>query len=296
VVGVLNLDKPHGMSSAGAVARLRRSSGERRIGHAGTLDPAATGVLPLLFGRATLLADLVRAEGKAYRAEVRFGASSATDDAEGEIVPAPLSRPIDEAGVREALRGFEGRISQRPPAFSAVHVEGERSYRIAREAARSGSAPPEPAAREVEVHRLELRELLDAPEGPLARIEIECGSGFYVRSLARDLGEAMGTRAYLASLVRTRVGPFVIEGAMSLAAAEAAGAAMEHMLIPPAAVLGDLARVVVEGEDDLRHGREVPAPGQPEGAACAVDPAGRLLALGRIQGSRFRPHRLVEIG
>ena len=208
-VGVLNLDKPRGVTSAAVVGRLRRSSGVRRVGHGGTLDPLASGVLPIFFGRATVLADLLSRQGKRYRAGVRFGAGSDTDDAEGELEAAKVPDALDAATVEATLAPFVGTIQQRPPAYSAIKVEGERSYRRAR----AGEAVELPA-RPVVVEALELVSWQPAAIGqcgPLAVVDVSCGPGFYVRSLARDLGVAVGTRAHLETLVRTSVGPLRLE-------------------------------------------------------------------------------------
>ena len=301
MVGVLNLDKPSGMTSGAALAQLRRSAGERRVGHAGTLDPMATGVLPVLFGRATLVATWLARAGKEYMATVRFGSSSDTDDAAGTLEPVPVPTTLDAAALAALLPAFVGRHAQRPPAFSAVHVDGERSYKLARRAVAGATALPEPKAREVEVREIELLVFEPAAPGeagPAARLRVACGSGFYLRALARDIGERLGTAAHLEALVRTRVGNLSLEDAVDLERAVTAGPALRQLLLPVAAVLGELSAVPVEEESiaGLRVGRDVPAAGLPDAEACAIDRAGHVLALGAIRGGRFHPHRLVEAG
>ncbi|HEV3232977.1 MAG TPA: tRNA pseudouridine(55) synthase TruB [Candidatus Dormibacteraeota bacterium] len=295
VVGVLNLDKPKGPTSAAVVGRLRRSSGVKRVGHGGTLDPLASGVLPIFFGRATVLADLLSRQGKSYRATIRFGATSTTDDAEGRLTPAEVPAGLDSDAVTAALAGFKGSIQQRPPGFSAIKVAGERSYRRAR-AGEAAALPP----REVLVDSMTLASWQPAAAGdagPAVVVEVSCGPGFYVRSLARDLGEAVGTAAYLESLVRTGVGPMRLQDAISLEDAEARGREIAAWLSPPSVALAGRTAVDVDkaGEEDLRHGRAVAAPEAEAGDAYAVDAAGRVLALGHVSGQRFRPRRLVEL-
>ncbi|MGB2940916.1 MAG: tRNA pseudouridine(55) synthase TruB [Candidatus Dormiibacterota bacterium] len=295
VVGVLNLDKPKGPTSAAVVGRLRRSSGVKRVGHGGTLDPLASGVLPIFFGRATVLADLLSRQGKSYLATIRFGASSTTDDDEGELTPAEVPEGLDADAVRATLTGFAGSIQQRPPDFSAIKVAGERSYSRAR-TGQAVALPPRPVVVD-SVTLASWRPAAAGDVGPVAVVDVSCGPGFYVRSLARDLGEAVGTAAYLGSLVRTSVGPMRLEDAISLEDAEARGREIATALSPPSVALAGRTAVDVDkaGEEDLRHGRAVPAPEAEAGDAYAVDAAGRVLALGHVSGRRFRPRRLVEL-
>src|SRR4030081_820517 len=184
--GVLNVSKPAGATSFSVVRRLRDLTHARRVGHAGTLDPLATGVLPILFESATRLSDYAHRLPKTYEARVHLGFRTSTDDAEAELLPVASPASIDAAAVAEALAGFVGRISQEPPAFSAVKVEGRRAY----ERARAGE-PGRPAAREVEVYSAELLEF-DPGEQASALIRVVCGRGVYMRSLGRDLGERLG--------------------------------------------------------------------------------------------------------
>jgi len=300
MIGLLNLDKPAGLTSAHVVARLRRSSGESRVGHGGTLDPSATGVLPVLFGRATLLASFATREAKEYRAAIRLGAASDTDDGEGLLTPVPVPEGLGRDRVEAALAGFRGRIQQQPPAYSAVHVDGDRAYALARKAGRAGVAATIPPAREVEAHRLELDRVQPpgpGDPGPLLEVTVECGAGFYVRALARDLGAALGSAAYLEALVRSRAGRLRVEDALGLEEAEALGPGLAARLVRPSALLTGMTAVEVEdsGVPVLSHGGGLPAPGKPEGEAFALDRGGRVLALGRVAGGRFLPRRLVEM-
>jgi tRNA pseudouridine55 synthase len=273
------------------VGRLRRSSGIQRIGHGGTLDPSATGVLPIFLGRATVLTEYLSRQGKSYRAGVRLGAGSSTDDAEGELCPSEVSRGLDSRAIAVALEAFVGDIEQRPPVFSAVKLGGERSYRRARR----GELEP-PPARRVRVDSIRLVALQAGAEGPLAVVEVECGPGFYVRALARDLGLALGTRAHLAWLQRTCVGGLRLEDAIPLAVLEAAGADLDAFVRPSGEAMAEVPSVRV-GEtsfSDLRLGRSVPVAAAALPRAYATDAAGRVLALGRVLGGQFHPHRLVE--
>jgi tRNA pseudouridine55 synthase len=275
------------------VGRLRRSSGEKRVGHGGTLDPAATGVLPIFFGRATVLAEYLSAQGKAYRGTIAFGFASSTDDGEGELTAAPVPPDLDEATVAAALALFVGAIQQEPPAYSAVKVDGERSYRRARQG--DGSRP---AAREVQLSRAQLLGL-DREDGVLvAEVAITCGPGFYVRSLARDLGAALGTAAHLRRLRRTSVGPLDQAGAISLEDAEALGPSISSRVLPATLAVGQMIPVPVLPADEgrLAHGMDVAAPVTETGLAFARGEGDRVLAIGEVAGGRFRPRRLVEVG
>jgi tRNA pseudouridine55 synthase len=199
LTGILVLDKDLGMSSMRAVDIVRRRAGRAKAGHAGTLDPLATGVLVIAFGRATKAIDLLMATEKRYETDVDLSAFTSTDDREGERREIAVTSPPSREAVEAALLTFRGPIQQRPPAFSAVHVAGKRAYQLAR-----NDAPPELPPREVMVHEIALVDYA----WPIARVAIRSGKGFYVRSLARDLGLALGTGGHCATLRRTAVGPF----------------------------------------------------------------------------------------
>jgi tRNA pseudouridine55 synthase len=201
--GLIVIDKPAGMTSARAVAIVRRRARGARTGHAGTLDPLATGVLVVAVGRSatTLLAEVMGGE-KRYVTVIDLGAFTATDDAEAPREDVAVAAPPDEAAVRSALAEFHGTFLQQPPAFSAVKVGGRRAYRLARR-----GAAPEIPPRQVTVHEIALR----AYRWPRLEIEVRCAKGFYVRRLARDLGARLGTGGHCLSIRRTAVGPFTID-------------------------------------------------------------------------------------
>lgn len=247
--GVLLIDKPAGMTSHDVVAAVRRTLHIRQIGHFGTLDPFATGVLPLSIGKATRLAQFYLKSRKAYRGTIRFGFATDTYDATG----APAAEPVDcrpEARELErAFAGFMGRIRQTPPAFSAKRVKGVRAYELAR---RRETVELEPV--EVEIYAFELLAL----DGAEAQFAVECSGGTYVRSLAHDAGRKLGCPAHLASLRRTAVAEFTESRAVSLTDLERGAAAGEatKFLIPLEALLPDCPALVVRGreESDVRHG------------------------------------------
>ncbi|MCP3916833.1 MAG: tRNA pseudouridine(55) synthase TruB [bacterium] len=205
--GVLVVDKPAGPSSMRVVAVVRRRAGGVRTGHAGTLDPLATGVLVLALGKATKIIDRLMATDKRYETHIDLSAFTETDDREGERREVEVAAPPSEATVRAAVASFAGTFLQRPPAFSAVKVGGRRAYKMARK----GKAP-KMAERSVTVHDIDLL----GYEWPNAEVAIHCEKGFYVRSLARDLGERLGTGGHCASIRRTAVGPFTLAMATAL--------------------------------------------------------------------------------
>ena len=248
--GLLNVNKPPGITSFGVVAAVRRGAGIRKVGHAGTLDPAASGVLIVCLGGATRITEYLMDLPKTYRGVVRLGQRTTTDDAEGRVVAEGDWSRVTEDDVRRALAGFKGVVRQAPPAHSAVKIEGEAAYRRARR-----GEEVSPKARPVHIYRLGLLRF----EPPDLEIEVECGRGTYIRSLARDLGEALGCGAHLASLVRTRVGPFRLEEACTLAELEEALARgdWQQFVLPVDFGLMHLPAVTLHFEDekDLRHGQ-----------------------------------------
>ena len=290
--GVLNIDKAAGETSFSVVRRLRRLTGAHRVGHAGTLDPLATGVLPILFESATRLADFALRLPKTYVADIHFGFTTATDDAEGELQPVGDASALTERDVEEGLTAFRGRIMQEPPAFSAVKVEGERAYKLARR-----GAEPKPKAREVEVYEAKVLDFTSGPD-PVARVQIRCGSGTYLRSIARDLGRQLGTGGYLGRLVRTAYGPLEIQSAVKLDALTNADD-VRDVLQPAEVILPDMqpVRLNVEQEAMVRQGRAVrvlPEPGP--GRLRAHDAGGRLIALGHTDPLRrtFVPEKVLS--
>lgn len=296
--GVLVVHKPAGPTSHDIVGLVRRLAGTRRIGHGGTLDPFASGVLPLFLGAATRLAEYHLGRDKRYRATVCFGASSTTDDLEGELTRA--GKAPDQAAVEAALAGFRGTIEQRPPDFSAVKIGGRRAYAMAR-----AGITPELRPRTVTIQALELLswDATDA-DRPIGTIDLSCSAGTYVRSLARDLGAATGSAAYLGSLVRTWSGSFGLEDAVSVetireAATRSGAAGVAGLLRPVDAGLEWMARATVSKEEipRLLQGQAVrpadPSPGQDDEPVRVTDVAGRLLAIGSIRDGQVAPRKVL---
>jgi tRNA pseudouridine55 synthase len=282
--GLLVLDKPGGMTSRAAVDRaLRWFPRGTRLGHTGTLDPLATGVLVLCVGAATRLTEYVQDMAKTYRTRVRLGARSDTDDADGTVTPVAVGRPPEQAEVEQALAAFVGDIDQVPPAYSAAKVTGRRAYDLARQGEEVTLRP-----RRVCVYGIDLL----AYEYPRLELEVRCGKGTYIRSLARDLGERLGCGGLVEVLRRTRVGPFEAANALSPEAATA-----RARLLPVAAAVGELPRVTLDAADvsRLRQGQAVllDAGALPAGEEAAVfDRAGHLIAV----AARDRERRLLRPG
>jgi tRNA pseudouridine55 synthase len=253
--GVLVVDKPVGPTSHDVVARVRRAIGERRIGHTGTLDPAACGVLPLVIGRATRLARFLSASDKRYEALIRLGFSTSTGDAGGEPASALFTGPLpSRSAVEDALNAFRGTFLQQPPAYSAKKIDGRRSYKIARAASRRGAHTlPEPVP--VTAHAIDITSI----HGDVIALRVECSAGFYVRSLAHDLGESLGTGGHLIGLQRTAVGDFGLPQAVALATAERNREATVAAIVPMPRLLLQLSSVVltVEGTRHAVHGRDL---------------------------------------
>src|SRR5262245_59034451 len=211
VDGILGVAKQPGPTSHDIVALVRRLTGVKRVGHGGTLDPFAAGVLPVFIGHATRLVEYHMTDDKEYRALVCFGARSTTDDLDGELSPSDQPAPTRDQ-VEEALTAFRGEIEQIPPDYSAVRVAGRKAYELARHGEK-----PELRSRRVIIHRLELTSWDDRdPSRPVATMEVKCSAGTYIRALARDLGERLGSGAYLGALTRTASGPFTLDQAKAL--------------------------------------------------------------------------------
>ena len=248
--GYLNVLKPPGWTSHDVVARLRGVTGTRRIGHTGTLDPAAIGVLPVALGRATRTVSSPTWDDKEYLADIEFGVATDTDDAEGQAIATGDATALDCATVRAFLPSFVGRISQRPPAYSAVHVRGERAYHRARRGALD--LPPE---RLVQIDAISVEDW----RPPTLSIRITCHSGTYIRSIARDLGAMAGCPAHLAALVRLRVGPFGLGSTLDLAGAAAVAAenTWEQVIWPLDVATRHLGAIVVPAARtaDMEHGK-----------------------------------------
>ncbi|MBA2314331.1 MAG: tRNA pseudouridine(55) synthase TruB [Chloroflexi bacterium] len=300
--GILIVSKPPGPTSHDIVALVRRLSGTKRVGHGGTLDPFAGGVLPLFLGRATRVVEYHLGDRKAYRATVCFGATSTTDDLDGELIPVDGPGPTREA-VEAALPALQGRVTQTPPIFSAIKVGGRRAYALAR----AGEAV-EMRPREVEIWRLELLTWDDTdPARPIAVLDVECSAGTYVRAIARDVGAAVGSGAYLAALVRMASGPFQLDDAIPLddiraAAGEGTGQ-LAALLRPIDTGLEHLAAVALTAGElgAFARGQHIRPDGGvrdiAEGAIVRVTgPDGELLGIARVGGGRLAPDKvLVEV-
>lgn len=280
--GLLVIDKPRGLTSHDVVASVRRVLGERRVGHTGTLDPLATGVLPLLIGRATRLAQFLSGADKTYEAHVRFGWETETDDETGAAAGGGIEAAVEPAAIEQALAAFRGPLLQRPPRFSAKKIRGQRAYALARE----GIAEPDLAPAAVVVHQLVLIGMRDGG----AILHVVCSAGCYVRALARDLGRALGTGAHLSALRRVASGRFTLADAVPLDEVLADPGAARRAVRPPGRAVEELPAVMVAGETlaRVRHGAEVAAgsiEAPPEGLVRLVDPAGALVAIAR-RGAR----------
>ena len=291
MLGVVNLDKPVGPTSHDMVALVRRLSGERRVGHAGTLDPLASGVLPILVGAATRLSEELSGGTKRYEATVALGARSLTDDAQGPITPSGAPLP-DREGVIAALPSFRGTYDQRPPAFSARKLDGRTAHR----AARAGQ-PLELPPRRVTVESLELVSLQQGDELLEIRLDIACTAGTYVRSIARDLGEALGCGGYLKALRRTEAASLAVDTALSpedLATLAAEGR-FRSALIDPARLIS-LPRLELDEAATLRFttGLSVPVATDGMHGRALVMGAGELLGIGEVAGGELRPVKVLS--
>lgn len=277
---MVNVLKPPGMTAHDVVGALRRKLGTRQVGHAGTLDPLAVGVLPVAIGFATRLLRYLPGE-KTYRAEVCFGRATDTLDAAGPLT-AEAPFPLSEDALREVLPRFMGEIDQVPPMASAVHHEGKRLYELHR-----AGMEVERKSRRVTIHALQLVRFAAGPF-PRAVLDMRCSAGTYVRSLAADLGEALGGPAYLSFLLRTAAGPFALERALRL---EEVG---WEVLVPPEEFLSDLppVRLDFEGESAVSHGRAVPAPGLAAPHARLYGMSGSLLGVARVEEGTLRPETM----
>lgn len=290
VHGWIVLDKPLGMTSTHAVAVVRRLLNAKKAGHAGTLDPLASGLLPLAFGEATKTVPYVVDGEKAYRFTVTFGIETDTDDSEGRIVSQSEARPTEQQ-ILAALPKFTGAITQVPPRYSAIKIDGERAYDLAR-----GGETVELQPRIVEIHTLTLLSF----DGQSVVLEAECGKGTYVRAIARDLGRALGCFGYVTALRRTRVGPFTEADAVTLASLEA------DVFAPAAALksidtgLRELVEVPVGGDAPVRlrrgqsiilRGRDAPA----EGEIVYATNAGQVIAIGTVERGELVPNRVFNL-
>ena len=296
--GWLIIDKPPGMTSTDVVNRVKRGFNAQKAGHGGTLDPLATGVLPIAFGNATKTVPYVMDGTKLYRFTLRLGDARDTDDADGQTIATSDARPSDEQ-LRAALPAFTGDIMQVPPVYSAIRVAGERAYDMAREG-RAPELPPRPA-------RVDRFELIERPDADSAVFEVQSGKGVYMRSLARDLALACGSVGHIAALRRLRVGPFTEAQAISLdkcVAAPDTPPIPPDLLLPVATALADIpALALTEAEAfGLSNGQaislvafmgRIPPAADPDGGLARAMAGGRVIGLCRLEGGMLKPERLM---
>ncbi|OUM40791.1 tRNA pseudouridine(55) synthase TruB [Arthrobacter agilis] len=281
--GLIIVDKPQGWTSHDVVGRLRRLAGTRKVGHAGTLDPMATGVLVIGINRATRLLTFIVGTSKTYTATIRLGQSTITDDAEGEVTGGSIAAAVTEQDIRDAVSALTGEIQQVPSSVSAIKVKGERSYARVR----SGEEVDLPA-RPVTVHRFEIHAIRRVSSGRLQDLDVtvECSSGTYIRALARDLGAALGVGGHLTALRRTQVGPYGIEQASTLEEL-----AEDLRLLP----LDDAGRALFPVRElsateaaDVSHGRRIDPSEPADQPVAAFAPDGTLVALLENRGAAAR--------
>ena len=296
--GWLLVDKPTGPTSTDVVNRVRRGFDAQKAGHGGTLDPLATGLLPVAFGAATKTVPYIMDGTKLYHFTLCFGEARDTDDADGEVIETSDARP-DDARIRAGLAGFQGDIMQVPPIFSAIKVAGERAYDMAREG-RPPVLEPRPA-------RIDRFELIERPDEDSAVFAVQSGKGVYMRSLARDLARVCGTVGHVSALRRLRVGPFLVEDAISLdKILEGADKAPTSpaLLRPVATALADIpALALTESEaESLSHGQaislitmmgRIPDNANPAGGVARAMDGGRVIGLCRLEDGWLRPERLL---
>lgn len=303
VHGWLGLDKPPGMTSTTALSAVKRRFDAAKAGHGGTLDPLATGVLPIAFGEATKTVSWVMDGSKRYRFTVRWGQATATDDCEGGVTEASDVRP-DAAAIAAALPAFRGEIEQVPPAFSAIKVDGRRAYDLAR-----GDRAVALAARRVRIDQLDL---LGQPDADHADFAVSCGKGTYVRALGRDLARSLGTVGHIVALRRTRVGPFDEADAISLEKLDRIGhtAALIELLLPIDTVLDDIPALVLSDleanrlrcgqsvsllrRSDLVRHRALDQSGAGHGALVRAMADGRFVGLVRREAGVLHPVRILN--
>lgn len=294
ISGWLVVDKPAGMTSTAVVNKVRWAMDAKKAGHAGTLDPEATGLLAVALGEATKTVPYITDALKAYEFMIRLGAATNTDDAEGEVIARSDLRPSDDE-IKQALSGFVGEIMQVPPQFSAVKIDGERAYKRARD-----GESMDIAARPLWVEELLLT---DRPDPDRALLEMTCGKGGYVRAIARDLGAALGCHAHVIALRRLWSGPFVLDGAVTVEQidAMAKSPALDARLLPVEAGLQDLPELhcTAEGAARLRNGNPgmvIPAADIEYGDEAWASFQGRAVAVGRFKSGELHPSRVFHLG
>ncbi|BBX07173.1 tRNA pseudouridine(55) synthase TruB [Mycolicibacterium aichiense] len=279
--GIVVVDKPGGMTSHDVVGRCRRIFGTRKVGHAGTLDPMATGVLVIGIERATKILGLVTATSKSYTATVRLGRSTSTDDAEGEVLQDVSAAEVTDAQIVAGIANLRGEISQRPSAVSAVKIDGKRAYQLVRE-----GQQVELAERTVRIDRFDVCEIRRDGAFVDLDVAVDCSSGTYIRALARDLGDALGVGGHLTALRRTRVGGYGLDHARSLD--ELAEHPQLSYSLDDACLLAFPRRDITAAEaEDASHGRPLSA-AKIDGIYAATDPDRRVIALLEDKGARTR--------
>ena len=287
--GVLVMDKPAGVTSFDVVGRVRAHLGVRRVGHAGTLDPDATGVLPVLVGEATKLMPYITEHDKEYRAVMRFGVRTDTQDMSGRVLSETAVPSLTFEAVVSAASAFVGRIRQTPPMYSALHHDGRRLYELARQ-----GVEVERPAREVTVYSIDVEEM----RGDRATLRVVCGKGTYVRTLVADLGDALGVGAAVERLSRTRVGPFRLADAVTWAALTLMSAAeLEAHIEPPASALAEWPEIRLDTvrAGAFRHGQSVEGAAATTGFARVHDAQGTLIGVGAVDSAgRLRPIRILH--
>ena len=289
VHGWFNIDKPYGMSSAKVVAEVKRLTNAAKVGHGGTLDPLATGVLPVALGEATKTTAWAMDGQKTYRFVVRWGEARNTDDAEGEVTETSEARP-DRAAIEKILGEFVGDVEQTPPIFSAIKIDGQRAYKLAR------------AGEDVEIPtrivQIECLELLECPDVDHAAFEVTCGKGTYIRALGRDMALRLGTVGYLSDLSRTAVGKFKISDAISLDSLNDFShiAPLNSCLLPVEAALDDIPAFSLTGPqaERLRNGQMVRVLDAPDGL-CRARWDGKLIALVDVKSGEVRAVRVFNL-
>jgi tRNA pseudouridine55 synthase len=297
--GWLIVDKPSGIGSTDVVNKVKRAFDAQKAGHGGTLDPLATGLLPVAFGAATKTVPYVMDGTKAYHFTLKFGEARDTDDADGQVIATSDARPSDEQ-IQAALPAFRGDIMQVPPIYSAVKIGGERAYDLAREG-QAVEIAPRPA-------RVDRFELIARPDADTAVFEVQSGKGVYMRSLARDLAKACGTVGHITALRRLRVGPFREEHAIPLDRLLPAGdtpGPSPDLLLPVATALADIPALAVTEAEAARLSQgqaislvdlmgRVPSEADPDGGLVRAMAGGRLLGLCRLEAGWMQPERLVQ--
>ncbi len=294
VHGWINLDKPAGLTSTQALGRVRRAINAQKAGHAGTLDPLATGVLPIALGEATKLIPFMQDREKEYAFEITFGEQRDTDDLEGAVIETSAHIPAAE-DIAAALPRFTGTIEQIPPLYSAIKIEGQRAYDLARR-----GELPDIRPRNVHIEKLELL----SSAGNKAMLKTTSGKGTYIRALARDLAVELGSRGYVSKLERTRVGPFCVENAISLEILQEMehSAALEAHLLRPQTVLDDIPALALDTRQagDLRQGRSVMLFDKDrlqdtQSRTAYAHANGQMIAIVEQTGCEIKPVRVLNL-